>query len=297
VRYGDAAAFRQALEQRLKTRGGGDGVGIVRARKRIAFDRLLARLVAVAPNRWLLKGGFALDLRLAARARTTKDIDIEWRGKQEELLDVLIDAARHDADDFFVFAVERAGAPADRLGGSHRFSVSASLAGRPFESFLLDVGFRSDAKIAIETLHSDGFLEFAGIGPVAVDAVSLELQVAEKVHAYTRTYEGARTSTRTKDLIDLVLLAELAQLDAELLCGEIDTIFTLRGTHEAPSELPPPPREWVGPFRRLAEEVGIPTDLATGHQSAAALLDPILSGEIATGRWDPDRREWAASKL
>ncbi|HEX8050323.1 MAG TPA: nucleotidyl transferase AbiEii/AbiGii toxin family protein, partial [Solirubrobacterales bacterium] len=244
MRYRDASAFRQALEQRLNVRGEGVGARIVRERKRVAFDRLLARLVAVAPGRWLLKGGFALDLRLAARARATKDVDIEWHGEQGELLDVLIDAARHDAGDFFVLAVERAGAPADRLGGSHRFSVSASLAGRPFESFLLDVGFRSDAEIATEVLLSDGLLEFAGIEPTEVDVVSLELQVAEKVHAYTRVYEGARTSTRTKDLIDLALLAELAHLDAERLCHEIDTIFTLRGTHEAPSELPPPPREW-----------------------------------------------------
>jgi len=39
-------------------------VRIARERKRVAFDRLLARLIAVAPGRWILKGGFALDLRL-----------------------------------------------------------------------------------------------------------------------------------------------------------------------------------------------------------------------------------------
>ena len=43
----------------------------MRDRKRVAFDRLLARLAATAPDRWLLKGGFALDLRLAERARST----------------------------------------------------------------------------------------------------------------------------------------------------------------------------------------------------------------------------------
>jgi hypothetical protein len=76
LKYRDAVSFRQALEQRLKDQFEGDGSRIVRERKRVAFDRLLARLVAVAPERWLLKGGFALDLRLAVRARTTKDVDI-----------------------------------------------------------------------------------------------------------------------------------------------------------------------------------------------------------------------------
>lgn len=131
MRYENATAFRQALEQRLKDRAHGDSARLVRDRKRVAFDRLLVRLLAVANGQWLLKGGFALDLRLLARARSTKDIDIEWRTGDEGLLDALLDAVGHDAGDFFAFAIERAGVPEDRLGGSHRFRVSASLAGRP----------------------------------------------------------------------------------------------------------------------------------------------------------------------
>jgi hypothetical protein len=209
VRYEDPTAFRQALEQRLKDRADGDGARLVRDRKRVAFDRLLARLLAVASNQWLLKGGFALDLRLTTRARSTKDIDIEWRAGEEDLLDTLLDVASHDAGDFFVFAIERAGVPEDRLGGSHRFRVSASLARRLFETFQLDVGFRADDPLETETLRTEDLLGFAGIKPVEVDAVPLELQVAEKLHAYTRTYEGERKSTRPKDLVDLALRSRL----------------------------------------------------------------------------------------
>lgn len=150
MRYKDATAFRQALEDRLKTRAKGDGAALARDRKRVAFDRLLARLLAVAPEQWLLKGGFALELRLAERARATKDVDIDWQADEEQLLDTLIDAASHDAGDFFVFTVERTSAPEDRLGGSHRFRVVASLAGRLFEMFLLDVGFRRDEQVVAD---------------------------------------------------------------------------------------------------------------------------------------------------
>ena len=97
--------------------------------------------------------------------------------------------------------MERAGKPEDLLGGSHRFRVGASLAGRPFETFLLDVGFR-DAPTHIEYLTTPGTLTFAGIEPVTVAAAPLELHVAEKLHAYTRVYEGSRASMRAKDLID-----------------------------------------------------------------------------------------------
>jgi nucleotidyltransferase AbiEii toxin of type IV toxin-antitoxin system len=107
MRYRDAAAFRQALEQRLKARAGGDGARLSQDRKRVVFARLLARLVAAAPDRWLLKGGFALDLRLFQRARATKDVDLDWHAAEEELLEAVIDAATHDAGDFFTFAIER----------------------------------------------------------------------------------------------------------------------------------------------------------------------------------------------
>lgn len=79
MKYADAVAFRRALEDRLREGAGGDGARIARNRKRVVFVRLLARLATVAPGRWALKGGFALDLRLADQARTTKDIDIAWQ--------------------------------------------------------------------------------------------------------------------------------------------------------------------------------------------------------------------------
>lgn len=179
MRYRDATAFRQALEERLKTLAHGDGAQLARDRKRVAFDRLLARLLAVAPGQWLLKGGFALELRLAGRARATKDVDIDWQAGEELLLETLIDAAAHDAGDYFAFTIERTGAPEDRLGGSHRFRASTSLAGRLFETFLLDVGFRGEEEVAADTLTTEAILAFAEIPPVEVLAVPLELQVAE----------------------------------------------------------------------------------------------------------------------
>lgn len=295
MRYRDAAALRQALEQRLRSRAAGDGARLARDRKRVVFERFLYRLAATAPGRWLLKGGFALDLRLAGRARATQDIDIEWRADEGELLDALIEAAGRDAGDFFDFSVERAGTPEDRLGGSHRFRVAASLAGRPFEAFPLDVGLSREPDAGAETLTVPNLLAFAGVEPVSVAAIPLELQAAEKLHAYTRTYEGSRSSTRTKDLVDLALIAALSALDAATLRGGIEATFARRATHPVPLALPNPPGDWRTPFRRLAEAVGIPGDLRTGHRDAAALFDPVLEGAVARGTWDPQARRWTAT--
>ncbi len=125
MKYGSAATFRQALEDRLKERAGRDGARIARLRKQVAFDRLLARLASVAPGLWALKGGFALELRLADRARTTIDVDIAWSGHENELLDTLIDAATEDLGDFFSLSIERTADPAARFGGAHRFRVGS----------------------------------------------------------------------------------------------------------------------------------------------------------------------------
>jgi hypothetical protein len=76
LRYATAKAFRTALEQRLKTESQHSGIPLPRLRKLVVFDRLLARLLIVAPDRWLLKGALALDYRLGARFRTTKDLDL-----------------------------------------------------------------------------------------------------------------------------------------------------------------------------------------------------------------------------
>lgn len=76
MKYNSGSAFRRALEDRLRMRSLQTGSPLVRLRKLVAFDRFLARLNQNQPGQWVLKGGFALQLRLGEKARTTKDIDV-----------------------------------------------------------------------------------------------------------------------------------------------------------------------------------------------------------------------------
>ena len=69
MKYTSAAAFRQALEERLKNEAASTGLGLPRLRKRVAFELFLRRLLVVAPDRWVLKGALALDFRLAIATR------------------------------------------------------------------------------------------------------------------------------------------------------------------------------------------------------------------------------------
>jgi len=72
--YETAAAFKEAVEHRLRDRTP-KNVSVARTRQLLVFDRFLARLVIELGTSVTLKGGVALELRIA-RARTTKDIDL-----------------------------------------------------------------------------------------------------------------------------------------------------------------------------------------------------------------------------
>ncbi len=72
MKYTSAAAFRQALEERLKNEAASTGLGLPRLRKRVAFELFLRRLLVVAPDRWVLKGALALNFRLAIATRSTR---------------------------------------------------------------------------------------------------------------------------------------------------------------------------------------------------------------------------------
>ncbi|MGQ0744994.1 MAG: nucleotidyl transferase AbiEii/AbiGii toxin family protein [Acidimicrobiales bacterium] len=80
--YDSAPALRTALEQRLINRAAQTGLGLDRLRRGVLFERIVARLEAAQPGRWVLKGGMALEVRLRHDARVTKDIDL---GLREEI--------------------------------------------------------------------------------------------------------------------------------------------------------------------------------------------------------------------
>ena len=54
MNYQTGYAFRRALEARLLKQSTEGSLSLVRLRKLIAFDRFLARLLAVQPDGWLL---------------------------------------------------------------------------------------------------------------------------------------------------------------------------------------------------------------------------------------------------
>ncbi len=291
MRYETAAAFRTALEERLRTHAKEHDVPIVRLRKIVTFDRLLARLVVASADRWVLKGAMALSYRYGDRTRTTMDLDLARQDDEETAQADLMSALRHDLHDFFVLSAERVGSSAGPAVRSTRYRAVAELAGRQFETIRIDVGFGDPLVGEPETIRTSALLEFAGIERVPVLALPLEQHIAEKIHAYTRIYRPGTVSSRTKDLADLLLIASLDRPRADRLGDAVRRIFDARGAQSVPSRLPPPPESWRVPYRSLAGEFGMEPDLGLAWERVAGFLAPVLDS-TAEGMWDPERWVW-----
>lgn len=281
-RYKTVIAFEAALTTRLKAR-----VTAQRTyqdlRKELAFDRLLARLMRVAPDAWLLKGGVALEYRLGQYARATTDIDISSQGTLDSISDALRAAADVRMDDYFAIRIGESSQPVEEIA-TFRFAVDVLYEnGRMFEQIKIDVGFADPWLGDPQELTGPALLDFVDIEPASVRAIPIAQHLAEKVHAYTKHY-GARGSTRVKDLVDIVLLVDAAPIDVDAQADVLQKVFEARGTHPIPRELPPPPAEWRGPYARLADGLPVPPTSDEAYVYVAERLLPplLLSAQRAT---------------
>lgn len=264
--YGSAEAFRRALEVRLNNAAETEPMQINRLRRQVAFDRLLARLFRIDPAPWVLKGGYALELRFRT-ARATVDIDLTVQrvtGTETDanrmVRDMLQDAARLSLGDWFEYIVGPSVLDLDAAPyGGARFPVETRMGGRIFARFHLDAGIGDAILQPVETLECRDWLSFAGIAAPQVQTISREQQLAEKLHAYT--LPRSSTNSRVKDLVDLALLIGSGGLNQRRVADAVRITFERRRTHELPPALVEPPRDWEKRFLRLAEECQLKGDM------------------------------------
>jgi nucleotidyltransferase AbiEii toxin of type IV toxin-antitoxin system len=185
--YKTAGAFRTALETRLQMRARAETTDLQRLRRQVAFDRLLARMFSEGPKAaypWLLKGGYAMELRMHT-ARTTKDIDLTLHDgtrlskdpekRRDEVRGMLQEAAATRFEDYFEFLVGEAredleGAPE---GGS-RYPVAAQMDGRDFARFNVDVGIGDEVLEPLDIVTGRDWLGFGGVAPPSFPVISAE---------------------------------------------------------------------------------------------------------------------------
>jgi hypothetical protein len=148
-KYSSSVAFRTSLEDRLNRLARENNEDIFRLRRKVSFDRFLARLfTSHDSSRFVLKGGYALELRLKS-ARTTKDVDISVNNSASQigqdsnnLRELVQDVLSVDLQDFFVYRIGEAILDLENAPyGGYRYPVDCQLAGRRFAQFNIDLAF------------------------------------------------------------------------------------------------------------------------------------------------------------
>lgn len=285
MQFKTATDFRRSLETRIQGISAKTGQDLQSLRRKVAFDRLLARIFSVKNSRFYLKGGYAMELRIA-EARVTKDIDLTCLKRatnekdllNEIILDELQELARVDLKDFFTYEIGKAQLDFDNAPyGGCRFPVSAVIGGKLFVRFQLDVG--ADVVVdQVEQIKGVDWLEFCEVKAPIIPTISIEQQLAEKIHAYSLP-RGDRINSRAKDLVDMVLLLNMREIKREQFQTVLETVFKARNTHSLPKSLTLPPSEWEIAFREMATECGIAHDMRLNFEKVSLFYNPITKEE------------------
>jgi predicted nucleotidyltransferase component of viral defense system len=286
-KYRTARSMRVALEERLNRMAREKGADIMRLRRQVAFDRFLARIFSRHTKDLVVKGGYAFELWIK-NARTTKDIDISfkgnlggvWTGERSSdpraLQDFLQNLAALDAKDYFEFIIGAAVLDLENAPyGGYRFPIEARMDGRTFIKFEVDVAAGDVWIEPHENIKSQDWLGFAGIEAPVIPVISQEQQFAEKIHAYTLPRKTA--NSRVKDLVDILLLIERGTLEKDRLADALYQTFQRRKTHPIPTDLPEPPDLWSTPFKKIAETSGLPNDLKSAIERVRQFYTTIAA--------------------
>jgi predicted nucleotidyltransferase component of viral defense system len=291
TRSATPAGRRASLLVRMSNAAREEGVVPRRIHLVVAIDRLLVRLLEAAPGRWVVKGGYANQLRRPDDARFTEDLDLRIDAAIETAPELLASGFAVDLGDDFSYEVATSPAPLEGPpGGGLRFVVVARLAGTEIVRFKVDVSAADVVVGDLESYFSDPVLERLGFRRSRFPVYPVDQHFAEKLHALTLPREGE--NTRARDLVDLVWFVRHFSFRSETLAIACIATFERRATHTWPPVIDAPPNSWARPFGVWRAELALaePTP-AVAASALRSFLVPVYLGEAGRS-WDPAAREW-----
>lgn len=267
------------------------GVLVRRIHLVVAIDRLLARLLVAASGKWVVKGGYANQLRRPDDARFTEDLDLKIDAAIETAPQLLASGFAVDLADDISYEVAASPAPLEGPpGGGLRFVVIARLAGTELVRFKVDVSAADIVVGDFESYLSDPVVERLGFRRSWFPVYPVNQHFAEKLHALTLPRDVE--NTRARDLVDLVWFVRRFTFRSEALAIACIATFERRATHAWPPVIDVPPDSWTRPYGVWRTEL----DLAEPTPAAAAaavrsFLGPVYGG-AAGFSWDPVAQDW-----
>jgi hypothetical protein len=221
-------------------------------------------------------------------ARHTQDIDLRYHGEIEPAQTELDAAANRDLGDFFSFDIEQTGTLAGTTSG-RKYRVVAYIGDAKFADFQID---------AVVDSNMTGVPDHApGLRPIDIDGlITADYRIypvvdhlADKLVAMTSTFASDRPSTRYRDLVDIVLIAQTQTVEASALRTAVES-ERLHRNHSMPERLKLPDTSWTYGYAAIAQTVAgldVP-NAADALAIAVSLYRPVFEN-LVDGIWDPSR--------
>ncbi len=246
----------------------------------------------------MLKGGTALLVRTRS-ARHSKDIDLFRReGAVADAVTELAALAAIDLKDHFRFVttLDRVREERPGRGGAQLATVKVDgyVGARRKLAFTVDTVVGSLITVEPEYRVPDPITDIAGFQAPPFRLYPIVDHVADKLCATFELFGTVGTpSTRVRDLVDLVVIARTQPVDASALRYAIEAERAHRGL--APITEYRTPHGWRAAYAAAARGVADCVDhvrYADAVELVGWFLDPVLSGGLTGGCWDPDRLVW-----
>ena len=159
----------------------------------------------------------------------------------------------------------------------------------------MDVNLLPTDRRATEEIRLRGLLDFAEIPAPVVPVIPIAQHLAEKIHAFARSYGNG--SSRPRDLYDMLVIAEqLPVPTARTLAETSSDTFRIRDT-KWPPDLPDPPPNWAEAWVDFVDVYGIPwTSLNEAGSALHEFWDPVMSEKVTPASWDPDTWMWSLTR-
>jgi predicted nucleotidyltransferase component of viral defense system len=286
-----AAGRRASLIVRMSNAAREAGVVPRRIHLLVAIDRLLVRLLQAARGKWVVKGGYANQLRRPDDARFTEDLDLRIDAAIETAPELLASGFAVDLGDDFSYEVATSPGPLEGPpGGGLRFVVVARLAGTEIVRFKVDVSAADVVVGDFESCFSDPVLERLGFRRSRFPVYPVNQHFAEKLHALTLPRDVE--NTRARDLVDLVWFVHHFTFRSDTLAIACIATFERRATHPWPPVIDVPPDSWTRPYGLWRADLHLaePTP-AKAPAALRSFLVPVYLG-AADRSWDPAAQVW-----
>ncbi len=237
------------LQRELRSFAAANELTLDRATRYIAYNAFFgllsrARSEGVIPM-FLVKGGVALELRLGIRARASRDVDLGLVADPAELLPIITQAVDLNWDEF-TFAIKSSDVTEH---GTVRLHVRVDYRRKAWATIKVDLT-AADATTATDFIDGFPIAEIGLPNAPAIPCLTALDQIAQKIHAVT----GPTSRNRSRDLVDLVLLAPLIADRWDDLRTACEQLFAQRATHEWPPALTVRP-DWPGIINALLDGI------------------------------------------